>query len=88
MNKIKKKKTIIFSNPTSLRLSFALGHGIFHGNSCFFLDQTNGHICLLYLYEIKIATFYINQVDKVLMDRLMQLFGVIRKFPIMFCYDR
>ena len=29
MNKI--KKTNIFSNPTSLKLSFAPGHGMFHG---------------------------------------------------------
>ena len=36
MNKI--KKTNIFCNPTSLKLSFALGHGIFRGKSCFFWD--------------------------------------------------
>ena len=33
MNKIKKKKNI-FSNPTPLKLSFAPGHGMFHGKIC------------------------------------------------------
>ena len=43
INKI--KKTHIFFNPTSLKLSFALGHRIFHGNSCF-LGHSIFHICL------------------------------------------
>ena len=38
MNKI--KKTNIFSSPTSLKISFAPGHGMFHG----ILGHPNVHI--------------------------------------------
>ena len=40
MNKI--KKTNIFSNPTSLKLSFAPGHGMFHRKRCI-LGHPNIH---------------------------------------------
>ena len=40
MNKIKKRN--IFSNPTSLELSFPPGHGMFHGKRCI-LGHPNVH---------------------------------------------
>ena len=38
-------KTNIFSNPTSLKLSFEPGHGMFHGKRCI-LGHPNTHAFL------------------------------------------
>ena len=54
------KNNNIFSNPTPLKLSFALGHGIFYGNSCFLGNpKLHTYMCHIFFFKNRLC-FYIN----------------------------